>query len=312
MHRFAVAAAVLFLASGCIVRSAIKQAQLPAGGQEVRDLAYYDGPDFDDQKHRLNVFVPPGKGPHPVIVFVHGGGWFFGDRAERTEPYTKLGRRFASRGILTVVISYRLSPKHKHPAHIEDVSRAVAWTFANVEKYGGDKGRIHLMGHSAGAQLVSLAACDPRWLGKHELQPSQLAGVIAISGPFDVKHLGRSLFTNMVLVVPAFGDDVKNWRDVSPATHLGEGDPPPFLVAWADGDPEILRHDGRLFATALQRRGVPVEVYETPYKGHFSVITDLGEEEDLLGDVVTNYVFSSKTKTKTKTKTKKKKKNQTW
>lgn len=291
--RLVVAAVVLSLSTGCIVRSAIKSAQLPEGGKELRDIAYYSGEGFDDQKHRLNVFVPPGPGPHPVIVFVHGGGWFFGDRAERTEPYTKLGRRFAGRGVLTVVTSYRLSPQHKHPAHIEDVSRAVAWAFANVEKYGGDKSRIHLMGHSAGAQLVSLAACDPSWLAKHDLSPAQLAGVIAISGPFDVKRLGSSMFTNVLLVVPAFGTDREQWRRVSPASHLNEATPPRFLVAWADGDPEILRQDGRKFADALAKRGVPVEVYRTPYKGHFSVITDLGEEEDLLGDVVTQYVFSA-------------------
>lgn len=284
---------LVLLSSGCVVRSAIKGAHLPEGGKELRDIAYYSGEGFDDQKHRLNIFVPPGPGPHPVIVFVHGGGWFFGDRAERTDPYTKLGRRFAGRGVLTVVTSYRLSPQHKHPAHIEDVTRAIAWTFANVEQYGGDKQRIHLMGHSAGAQLVSLAACDPTWLRKHELSPQQLAGVVAISGPFDVKHLGRSLFTNVALVVPAFGRSADDWVKVSPASHLRTAKPPPFLVAWADGDPEILRKDGRAFADALKKHGGVVDVFETPYKGHFSVITDLGEEDDLLGDVVTKYVTAT-------------------
>lgn len=272
----------------CIARSALHQA--PPAAREHRDVAYYSGEDFDDAKHRLNVFVPKGDGPHPIIVFAHGGGWFFGDRKELTDVYSKLGRRFAARGILTLVISYRLAPKHQHPAQIKDVARAVAWAFGHAHRYRGDQKRIFLMGHSAGAQLMALAACDPSWLGAHGLSPRELAGVIPISGPYDVRGLGRSHVTGATLVAPAFGKNSSAWREASPVSHLRAAVPPPFLVAWADGDFEVLRRHARAFVAALRSRGAKVQTAEAPFKGHFTVAMDLGEPGDPLGDEIERFV----------------------
>lgn len=274
------------LLSGCLVRSAVHRQALPEGATEYRDLAYKSGPDFDDKKNRLNLEVPKGPGPHPVVVFVHGGGWIFGDRIEVSDPYTKVSRRFASRGILVVNVGYRLSSSVPHPAQIEDVARAIDWTFKHVAEYGGDPSHIFLMGHSAGAHLVSLAACDPRWLAPYGISPAQLAGVIPISGVFDVAHLGRSFFTTLALVRPTFGGDPKVWADVSPLRHIGDGPLPPFFVGWADGDFEILRHDAPRFVDALRRHHVPVETAVASYKGHFTVIMDLGEPGEGLGEAI--------------------------
>jgi acetyl esterase/lipase len=288
------AGALLPLAPSCAVRSLFTPATLPQGAREVRDLAYHQGPDFDDEKHRLNLFVPAGEGPHPVVVFAHGGGWFFGDRAEVGDPYTKLGRRLAARGILTVVISYRLAPGHPHPAHIEDVARAIAWTFANVEGFGGDAGRVNLMGHSAGGHLMTLAVTDPKWLGAHGLRPEQVAGVIALSAPLDVHHLGRSLPTSIALVRRAFGHDAAAWREVSPVNHLRGRTLPPIFVGWADGDFDPIRKQGARFVRLLRARGQPVEHRVAPFKGHFTVIMDLGEPGDLLGEEVAAFIHRSR------------------
>lgn len=294
LRALALSLAVLLFVPGCVLASVVKETPLPRGGRAVLDVPYHVGADFDDVKHRLNLFIPPGAGPHPVVVFVHGGGWWFGDRNGSLDVYERLGHRLASRGMLAVITSYRLSPEHRHPAHIEDVSRALAWTARNISRYGGDPGQLFAMGHSAGAHLVALAACDRRWLAGLGTTPEILQGVIPISGPFDVGHLGRSvLFGGARLVHPAFGVDAEVWRDVTPATHLREGRPPPFLVAWADGDPALLRKHGAEFAHALRLAGVPVETHEAFFKGHFSVILDLGEEGDPLGDLIEAYVKRS-------------------
>lgn len=121
MRRVAVSALVL---CGCVLRSAVHDD--PKAAREVINVAYYTGPDADQAKHRLNLFVPEAPGPRPVVVFVHGGGWIFGDRNIAFDQYTKVGRRLAQRGYLAAIISYRLAPTHKHPAQIEDVARAVA------------------------------------------------------------------------------------------------------------------------------------------------------------------------------------------
>jgi acetyl esterase/lipase len=267
-------------------------ADAPTEGIRVEpDLAYYEGPGFDDAKHRLDLFEPTSAGPHPVIVFVHGGGWLFGDRHWLADAYGKLGRRLAQRGLVAAIVSYRLAPGAKHPAQIEDVSRAVAWVLRHAAERGGDPQRVFLMGHSAGAQLVALAATDPRWLRAQGADPRQLAGVVAVSGPYDVAHCGRStLVCGLPMVIRTFGPDPTVWRDVSPAFHIPDAAPPPFLVAHADGDPALLREDARKFAQALRGAHLPVEELEVPWRDHFTDITDWGLPGDPLADATLSFV----------------------
>jgi acetyl esterase/lipase len=275
---------------GCATRAWFRPSALPEGGREVRDVAYWQGDDFDDKKHRLDIYTPPGPGPFPVVVFVHGGGWLFGDRQQLGGNYEILGRRFARQGVMAVVTSYRLAPFSHHPDQIHDVARALRWTFDHAPEYGGDPTAIFAMGHSAGAQLVALAATDPRWLHEVGLAPRQLAGVIAISGPYDVAHLGSSLFIGGPMVIPAFGSDRAVWRDVMPANHLRDGPPPPFFVAWADGDFEVLRRDAHLFVSQLEEAHVPVETFESPYDDHLSVITEFADVGNALGEHTLTFI----------------------
>jgi acetyl esterase/lipase len=147
------------------------------------------------------------------------------------------------------------------------------------------------MGHSAGAQLVALAACDKRWLGEVGASPQQLAGVIGISGPYDVAHLGRSLFTGgLPMVIPAFGTDPAVWSDVSPATHLREHLPPPFFIGWADGDFEVIRRDAKHFVDALTDVGAEVDTFQTTFDDHFSVITNFADDSDPLAERVLRFM----------------------
>lgn len=287
--RFAVLCLML---SGCAFRAWFKPVELADGAREVRDVAYWQGDDFDDEKHRLDVYVPKGEGPHPVIVFVHGGGWRLGDRQQVGRNYTVLGRRLANQGVVAMIISYRLAPKAKHPAQVRDVSRALAWALQHAPEYGGDPSSVFAMGHSAGAHLVALAGCEPKWMAEAGASASQLAGVIGVSGPYDVEHLGRSMFIGgLPMVIPTFGEDRMVWRAAGPAQHLREGTPPPFLVAWADGDPEILRRDGKRFAEALEKAGVPVQTYESYADDHFSIVSDFADTENGLGEQVLEFVM---------------------
>ncbi len=281
---------VALLSSGCVFRAWTRPVELADGCREVKDVAYWEGDDFDTGKHRLDVYVPAGEGPHPVVVFVHGGGWILGDRQQPGGNYALLGRRLANQGVVAMVISYRLAPWSRHPAQIRDTSRALAWALQHAPEYAGDPSSVFAMGHSAGAHLVALAACDPKWLREWGASPSQLAGVIGVSGPYDVEHLGNAMFIGGPLVFPTFGQDKNVWRDVMPARHLKESRPPPFLVAWADGDPEILRRDARRFVAALEEAHVPVQTYETTFDDHLSVITDFADSGNALGERVLQFV----------------------
>src|SRR5205823_12079465 len=85
---------------------------------------YTEGRPTDDDKQKLDLYLPKDKKPAPVFLFIHGGAWRSGDRSQ----YQPLGNRFAKEGLLTIVPNYRLAPKDPHPAQIEDVAAAFAWT----------------------------------------------------------------------------------------------------------------------------------------------------------------------------------------
>jgi len=188
----------------------------------VNDIAYYEGADADAKKHKLDIYTPKGLKDFPVVFFIHGGTWSSGDR----KMYGNMGQMFASQGIGVVVISYRLSPAVTHPAHIEDVARAFAWTHANIAKYGGRADRIFVAGHSAGGHLTSLLAANPEYLKKHNLSSKNIRGLIPISGVYDIP---AGMFPK---IFPGTADALK---PASPVKNLTAGGPP-ALVIYADQD----------------------------------------------------------------------------
>src|SRR3954469_2395408 len=124
------------------------------------NLTYYTGEGADKYRHRLDLYVPKGKKDVPVMMFVHGGGFTVGIK----DQYAFVGQVFASYGIATAVISYRLSPKTSYPGHVQDVARAFAWLRAHVSEYGGNRDRIFISGHSAGATLIAMLGADSAYL----------------------------------------------------------------------------------------------------------------------------------------------------
>ncbi len=265
----------------------MKQVPLPEGAEEHRNIAYYTGPGADEEKHRLDVYVPSGGPGLTVVVFIHGGAWRFGDRDTRFDTYQKLGRKLASRGILTVVPSYRLAPDHKYPAFVRDAARAVGWVQENIAGYGGNPERLFLMGHSAGAHIAALLAAEPRWLEETGADPVRIAGVIGISGPYDIAATEKKIPS---MVHSAFGDDPKTWRDASVKTHVGESPLPPFLLAVAARDPDSLLHHARDLLGAIRRAGGRARRYEAKGRNHFSVIARLGDADDPLGDAIEAFI----------------------
>ncbi len=90
--------------------------------------------------------------------------------------------KLKKQGIAVVAVNYRLSPKAKCPAYIEDAAAAVAWTFKNIEKYGGDPEKIVVSGHSAGGYLTSMVGLDKKWLAKYNIDANEIAMLVPFSG----------------------------------------------------------------------------------------------------------------------------------
>jgi acetyl esterase/lipase len=176
-----------------------------------------------------------------------------------------MGQMFASQGIGVVVISYRLSPAVTHPAHIEDVARAFAWTHANIAKHGGRADRIFVAGHSAGGHLTSLLAANPEYLKKHGLSAKNIRGIIPISGVYDIP---AGMFPK---IFPGTADQVK---PASPVKNLTAGGPP-ALVIYADQDYAGLDLLAKQYTAKLGELKTPATLELIKDRTHITIITKM-------------------------------------
>ena len=241
---------------------------LSAPVEVTKGILYTAGKPEDESKHKLDVYAPKGKKSGPVFLFFHGGAWRSGDRA----LYPALGYRFAKEGVVTVVPSYRLAPRNKHPAQLEDAAAALEWVMHQISDYGGDTNRIYVGGHSAGGHMAALLALDKTYLKARSLSPRCIRGVISMSGVFDLTSIGDSQSS-------VFGKDAAVRRDASPLYHI-KGAMAPFLVTCCQWDYVPLGAQARTFCNALREAGAAAELFYTPQESHISEMISLTHDDD--------------------------------
>jgi acetyl esterase/lipase len=205
-------------------------------------------------RHRLDLYVPAAtERPAPTVLFFYGGGWEEGERAD----YRFVGAALAARGVLTVVPDYRLYPEVRHEGFLADGAAALRWLRGRLGEFGGDPGRIVLMGHSAGAYIAAMLALDPRWQG------GRLAGVIGLAGPYDFEPdtpARRAMFPAGAALAGAL-----------PVTHAGPG-APPMLLATGTRDRTVAPRNSAALAAALRAAGVRVVERRYRVLGHKLVL----------------------------------------
>ncbi len=256
--------------------STIPKATLSENVKVEKDAVYAEGKPEDANKHKLDIYVPTNKTNYAVLFFVHGGSWRSGDRSS----YGALGNRFAKQGIGVVIPSYRLAPANPHPAQIEDVAAALAWTVKNIGERGGDPKRIFIAGHSAGGHLVSLLALDPRYLKKYDLTPSIVAGVMSLSGVYDVRQIAM------------FGADEQARRAASPLEYVTRK-APPFLVTYCQWDYAGLASQARAFDRSLRHNFVASSLRFVPGENHISEIVRVANDDDLTAREMLHFMDSA-------------------
>lgn len=211
------------------------------------DLAYGEA-----ARQRLDVYQPntaPPPGGHPMVVFFYGGSWSRGSR----EHYKFVGEALASRGVVVAVADYRLHPEVTYPGFLEDCAAAVAWMHRNAERFGADRGRLFVMGHSAGAYNAAMLALDPRWLAAHRLSAPRLAGWIGLAGPYDFLPSGNPE-VQAVFHHPAYPPGAQ------PVEHVSPEAPPALLVAARSDSTVDPQRNTRRLAQRLAAAGVPVDL----------------------------------------------------
>jgi arylformamidase len=249
---------------------------LPADEPKVhRDLPYGEP---NGERQTLDVYAPAEGVNHPVVVWIHGGGWQAGDKKDVDHK----PQAFVDRGFVFVSVNYRLLPdKVTIKQMAGDVAKAIRWACDHARDYGGDPDRLLVTGHSAGAQLAALVCTDESYLKAEKLSLANVKGCVPVDGDtYDVPLQIKSVEQKRADRYKEKFGDADSQKDLSPVTHVAGGkDIPPFLILHVADHPETKMQSQRL-AEALREAGVPAKVYPAEGKTHETINADLGQPDD--------------------------------
>jgi acetyl esterase/lipase len=240
-----------------------------------RDLPYAG---TKDERQTLDLYAPAEGQKHPVVVWIHGGGWQAGDKKDVDHK----PQAFTDRGFVFVSVNYRLlGDRVTIKQMAQDVARAIRWTHDHAGDFGGDPDTLFVMGHSAGAQLAALVCSDDRYLKAEKLPLSVVRGCVPVDGdtydvPLQIKTVEQK---RADIYKKKFGDE-DSQKDLSPVTHVARGKSiPPFLILHVADHPETKAQSQRL-VKALQQAGVSAKAYPAEGKNHTTINADLGLADD--------------------------------
>lgn len=224
----------------------------------------------------FDVFPGAGPGPaagRPVLLFVHGGYW----KVTTSKEWSYVATGLVERGVTVVVENYALCPGVTVREIVRQHRAAFARLYREAGTLGVDRSRIVVSGHSAGGHAVaSLVGTD--WVGEYGLPAAPIAGVVGISGLYDLRPLPRT-FVN-----PWLGLDAGEAVALSPQLHLPAALPPTVLAYGTAETAEFARQSVD-YAAALTACGFDVEVMALP-RNHFDILDDLADSEGQLARAV--------------------------
>ncbi|MCP5038807.1 MAG: alpha/beta hydrolase [Rhodobacteraceae bacterium] len=229
-------------------------------------------------RQSLDVYLPDNPQGAPIMVMVHGGGWAIGNKSNKGS-WKEKQRHWGARGYIFISVNYRMVPFADPLEQARDVARAIAYVQAHAGEYGGDSNQMVVMGHSAGAHLVSLLAVDPDFAAENGAKPWR-ATISLDTAAYDVEEIMTSspgrLYRN------AFGDDPALWRATSPIARLKRTNGPFLLVCSSQRGNACPAAEK--FAAALAKIGGQSQIMSIN-KAHSAINKDLGKPGAYTGAV---------------------------
>lgn len=295
MNRMIMAAAC-FLAGGCTATQAatptsprvfpvaatpvledrfpVQPVAFPNGVKAFRDVVYQQLPGYIPQV--VDIYVPATPGPHPLVMYIHGGGWVGGHtrHSGALADFPAVLAALAAEGFTVASLEYRLSAEAKFPAQAQDAKAALRFLGTHAAEYAIDPERVGLWGGSAGGHLAALTA-----LSCHDadLDPNAATDVCPTAA---VVWYGVFDFGALVASRPGAADTAAErllgcdgrctaaqLASASPATYIGPGDPP-FLLIHGTDDKVVPVLQSRTAEEKLKAAGVPVEAIYIPAVDH--------------------------------------------
>ena len=222
-----IAAALLFIA---LFSAAAQPHPEDKGYNFVQNVSYTSADEQDEyRKERcvLDIYYPETDKGFATLVWFHGGGLEKGNK--------DLLDGFRRQGFAVVSVNYRLFPQCKCPDYIEDAAMAVAWTFENIEKYGGNKDQIYVSGHSAGGYLTLMVTLAKEYMEKYGADADNIAKAYPVSGQTVTHYTIRK--------ERGLPDGLPVIDEYAPMSHAGRGGAPLVLIS-GDRDLEMLARYG--------------------------------------------------------------------
>jgi acetyl esterase/lipase len=248
-----------------------------AGIRTFKDIPYRDkgAPGYDTLRNALDIYAPEKARNAKVFVFIHGGSWTSGSK----DIYSFIGKRMARKGVVCVIINYRLSPGATYDQILGDCQEAVGWTYKNIESYGGDRHRIFLSGHSAGAQLAAAMVFIAEAPVNEYLRKTHQAAQPPVRGVILNDAFGLDLHWYLFNYRDAdfytlFSENPETWKKYSPVHSLVKQDIPfqVFYGGWTYGS---IEQGSLLFHQRMKELGAHSELYKIPRRRHAWMVVQL-------------------------------------
>jgi acetyl esterase/lipase len=265
------------------------------------DPGKYNSSDLDvtyctmgDAPQKMDIYYPASGGPWPALIYVHGGSWVEGDKAEGE------GWRYLNdQGFLVASVNYRLTMgTTKFPAMIEDVKCAVRYLRAHAAEYNLDANHIGALGASAGGHLVSLlGTSDPSagWdVGEYLDQSSRVQAVVPISGfsDFTIKVFDEIDIYVMYAMGDLSGKSTEKTIAASPVTYI-TADDPPFLIIHGDNDGVAPVEQATVLQGRLEAAGVPSELIIVQNGSHSLTEADMVPTREEISQSILDFLVKN-------------------
>ncbi len=258
-----------------LVSILLASAVIAAEPKVYRDLAYAEP---KNERQMLDVYAPAKGKNHPVVVWIHGGGWKAGNKTGvQNKP-----QAFVDKGYVFVATNYRFVPKVTVKEMTGDIAKAIRWVHDHAKEYGGDPKSIFVMGHSAGAHLAALVCTDDRYLKAEGLPLSIIKGCVPVDVsvydiPKRVKDRGPA---KPRISREVFGDTEDSWRELSPVTHIAKGKNIPAFLILHVADRQETKAQSHWLADNLKEAGIWAKVIAAEGTTHGTINSNLGLPDD--------------------------------
>lgn len=264
-----------------VLPSGIVNAQTKTAFQIKKDVPYkIDVDGYESERCKLDIYTPNQGSNLPSLVWFHGGGLTGGDKKDKNAKV--IAEVLAEKNVIVVMVNYRLSPKAKYPAYIEDAAASVAWATRNIDQYNGDPKKVFVGGHSAGAYLTMMLGLDEKHLAAEQTKLSDIAGWIPVSAQVDshwTVRAERGIDRNTQVI-----------DESAPLFHIRK-DTPKMLVVVAENDLKGRAALNKKFVEKMKSKGhKDIPFHTIKDRDHGSLISKINSPNDTNARLIGEFI----------------------